>query len=106
MLQRAWDTPVRPYLGGPTTVVSATNKKQEYQDNTDRIEVERAFSLGKRCYGMGLSVTNLKETQMTTIALSAFVMNLIKIQRRIHFVLLQMCQYLDIKYTIFSFATA
>lgn len=37
------------------------DKKQEYQDNTDRIEVERAFSLEKHCYGMGLITTKLEE---------------------------------------------
>ena len=36
------------------------DKKQEYKglkslDNTDRIEVERAFSLDKHCYGIVLS---------------------------------------------------
>lgn len=68
-------------------------KKQEYQDNTDRIEVGWTFSLSKRCYGMGLIVTKLEETQMTTIALSVFVTNLFKIQRRIHSALLQVCQF-------------
>ena len=29
----------------------------EYQDNTDRIEVERTFSLSKRCYGMSCITT-------------------------------------------------
>ena len=46
--------------------------------------MERAFSLGKRCYGMGLIVTKLEETQLTTIALSVFVTNLFKLQRRMH----------------------
>ena len=50
-----------PKLGRPSLEKqSAKEKKQEYQDNTDRIEVERAFSLSKRCYGMGLIRT--KET--------------------------------------------
>ena len=52
-------------------------------DNTDRIEVERSFSLSKRCYGMGLIRTKLEETTLTSIALSVFVMNLFKIQVRI-----------------------
>lgn len=51
-------------------------------DNTDRIEVERAFSLNKRCYGMGLITTKLEETQLTSIALSVFVSNLFKMQRQ------------------------
>lgn len=46
--------------------------------------MERAFSLSKRCYGMGLIVTKLEETQLTTIALSVFVTNLFKLQRRMH----------------------
>ena len=46
------------------------DKKQEYQDNTDRIEVERFFSRNKRCYGLGCIVTKLEETQLASIALS------------------------------------
>ena len=71
-----------PKLGRPSSNVK-TDKKQEYQDNTDRIEVERAFSLDKRCYGMGLITTKLEETQMTSIALSVFVSNLFRMQRQI-----------------------
>ena len=95
-----------PRLGRPATIVSATARKQEYQDNTDRIEVERAFSLSKRCYGMGLIVTKLEETQLTTIALSVFVTNLFKLQRQIHSALLWICQFIDTKYTILSFHVA
>ena len=40
-----------PKLGRSGTAAKV-DKKQEYQDNTDRIEVERIFSLSKRCYGM------------------------------------------------------
>ena len=42
-----------PALGRPRAL-SAEEKKQGYADNTDRIEVERGFSLAKRCYGLGL----------------------------------------------------
>lgn len=76
-----------PKLGRPSSNVK-TDKKQEYQDNTDRIEVERAFSLDKRCYGMGLITTKLEETQMTSIALSVFVSNLFRMQRQILYALL------------------
>ena len=65
-------------------------KKQEYQDNTDRIEVERTFSLSKRCYGMSCITTKLEETQLTSIALSVFVTNLFRIQRRILYALLHL----------------
>ncbi len=59
------------------------DKKQEYRDNTDRIEAERFFSRNKRCYGMGCIVVKPEETQLTFIALSVFVLNLFKIQKRI-----------------------
>lgn len=76
-----------PKLGRPSLNIK-TDKKQEYQDNTDRIEVERAFSLDKRCYGMGLITTKLAETQMSSIALSVFVSNLFRMQRQILYALL------------------
>lgn len=85
-----------PKLGRPGKTVKE-DRKQEYQDNTDRIEVERSFSLGKRCYGMGLIVTKLKETQLTSIALSVFVMNLFKIHHRILSVLFYMYDFLIIQ---------
>ena len=81
-----------PKLGRPG-IRTKTDKKQEYQDNSDRIEVERTFSLSKRCYGMGCIVTKLEETQLTSIALSVFVTNLFKIQRRILYTLLYLLQY-------------
>ena len=34
-------------------------KKRSYQDSVDRIEVERGFSLSKRCFGLGLIRTKL-----------------------------------------------
>ena len=71
-----------PKLGRPSATAKV-DKKQEYQDNADRIEVERSFSLSKRCYGMGCITTKLEETQLTSIALSVFVTNLFRIQRRI-----------------------
>jgi hypothetical protein len=61
------------------------DKAIEYQDNVDRIEVERQFSVGKRCYGLGLVKTKHKETTMHTITLSVFVMNLFKISLRAFF---------------------
>lgn len=77
-----------PKLGRPSQDAQ-TGKEREYKaqmrlDNTDRIEVERYFSRSKRCYGLGCIVTKLEETQLTSIALSVFVSNLFRIQRRIH----------------------
>lgn len=77
-----------PKLGRPNAETQKTDKKQEYQDNTDRIEVERRFSLAKHCYGLGMIRTKLKETQLTSIALSVFVANLFRKMQRILFVLL------------------
>lgn len=48
-----------PALGRPKKDDKA-DKKQEYIDNTDRIEVERAFSLAKRKYGLLSWVANHK----------------------------------------------
>ena len=86
-----------PKLGRPTEATKE-DKKQEYHDNTDRIEVERAFSLSKRCYGMGLIRTKLEETTLSSIALSVFVTNLFKIQARILFALFLLLR-------IFKFST-
>jgi hypothetical protein len=70
-----------PKLGRPSKD-NEYDKAIEYQDNVDRIEVERVFSLSKRCYNLGLIKTKLKETTMTAISLSIFVTNLFKISLR------------------------
>lgn len=67
-----------PKLGRPS-LNGEPDKRLEYQDNVDRIEVERAFSLAKRCYSLGLIRTKLEETTLTSISLSIFVMNLFKV---------------------------
>ncbi len=58
-------------------------KKIEYRDNTDRIEVERSFSLSKCCCGLGLIRTKLEETTLGAIGLSIFVTNLFKFLDRL-----------------------
>ena len=63
-----------PKLGRPDKKVRSS--KIERQDNIDRIEVERFFSLGKRCNGMGLIVTHLSVTTLGSIALSVLVTNI------------------------------
>lgn len=85
-------------LGRPSlTKQSSKEKKQEYQDNTDRIEVERSFSLSKRCYGMDLIRTKLYDTTLTSIALSVFVTNLFKIQSRILFALIYLLELIGLQ---------
>ena len=78
---------------GRSRATAKVNKKQECQDNTDRIEVERTFSLSKRCYGMNCITTKLEETQLTSIALSVFVTNLFRIQKRILCTLLHLFRF-------------
>ena len=63
-----------PKLGRPSK--GKNSSKEEYQDNIDRIEVERFFSVGKRCNGAGLIMTKLEETTLSSIALSILVTNL------------------------------
>ena len=53
-----------------------TDKKTEYKDNTDRIEVERKFSLAKRKFGLGLLYTKLKNTTEASILMSVIAMNI------------------------------
>jgi hypothetical protein len=64
-----------PKLGRPSKTVKG-DRKVEYKNNADRIEVERTFSISKRCYGMDQIVTKFEETQLTSIALSVFVLYL------------------------------
>ena len=64
-----------PALGRPKALTN-DEKKQAYADNTDRIEVERGFSLAKRCYGLGLIRTKLDTITRSSIALSIHAMNI------------------------------
>ena len=69
-----------PALGRPKKDV-ILDKKQEYADICDRVEVERKFSLAKRKCGLGLLTTKLEQTTICVIALSILVLNLRKIWR-------------------------
>lgn len=57
------------------------DKRTEYTDNIDRIEVERSFSLCKRSYGLGLVRTKLETTTRGAIALSIIAMNIDRLVR-------------------------
>lgn len=68
-------------MSGPKLGRSDKNhktSKEEYQDNTDRIEVENFFSVSKRCYGAGLITTKLEKTTLASIALSVLVANMFR----------------------------
>ena len=68
-------------LGRPKKDPTPEEKKIAHQDNTDRIEVERGFSLAKRCFGMGLITTKLDITTRSSIALSILAMNISNMAR-------------------------
>lgn len=63
-----------PALGRPKKD-PGIDKKREYQDAVERIEVERRFSLAKRCFGLGLVMTKLDTTTRSSVALSVVAMN-------------------------------
>ena len=69
-----------PALGRPKKMTDE-EKKQAYADNVDRIEVERGFSLAKRCCGLGLITTKLETTTRSSIALSIIVVNLKRLMK-------------------------
>ena len=67
-----------PALGRPKKD-EIRNKKQDYIDESERVEVERKFSLAKRKCGIGLIVTRLQETTCHCLAMSVLLLNLRKI---------------------------
>ena len=69
-----------PALGRPRKI-EKRDKKQDYQDQVDRIEVERQFSLAKRKCGLGMIVTRLENTTCHCLAMSVLLLNLRKLQR-------------------------
>lgn len=75
---------------------AVTDKKTEYVDNVDRIEVERSFSLAKRCYGLGMIKTRLDSTTRSLITLSILTMNVDRLMA------LSLCQFLIMLFTRFK----
>lgn len=76
-----------PALGRPKKDDNR-DKKQDYCDECERVEVERRFSLSKRKCGLGLIVTKLEDTISHCVAMSIVVLNLRKIQHALLQVLL------------------
>ena len=68
-----------PPLGRPKKALEP-DKRQAHQDECERVEVERCFSLAKRKCGMGLVTAKLQETAAHMIAMSILVLNLRRIQ--------------------------
>lgn len=74
-----------PALGRPR-VDEKRDRKQDYIDVCERVEVERRFSLAKRKCGLGLIVTALSATVLSQtsrhcVAMSIIVLNLCKVLR-------------------------
>ncbi len=67
-----------PALGRPKKD-EIRDRKQEYIDQGERVEVERKFSLAKRKCGLGLIVTKLENTVGHSIAMSVLLLNLKKV---------------------------
>ena len=55
-------------------------EKKTRKNDTDRIEVERFFSVDKRRCGAGLIMTKLSKTALASIALAVLVANLFGVQ--------------------------
>ena len=62
----------RPRLGIPS------DKQQEYKDICTRNTVEGKFGIGKKAYGLGRIMANLKLTANTVINMAFLAMNLVK----------------------------
>lgn len=69
-----------PALGRPKKEPSV-DRKTEYMDAVDQIKVERAFSLAKRSFGLGLITTRLEITIRSSIVLSVIDMNVDRLTR-------------------------
>lgn len=69
-----------PALGKPPKDhgLSRQAKKQEYQDNCDRNEVEGAFGTGKTAYGLDRIPVRLEKTSCCVIGVTLLLMNLLK----------------------------
>ena len=75
-----------PSLGRPKKD-ALIDKQVAYQDNADRVEVERSFSLLKRKFSMESIRTKLPETTLSTLCISVIALNVSK------FTALSLCFY-------------
>ena len=72
-------------------IILSAKKKQQRQDERDRIAIEGKFRQGKRCFGLDLIKTKLAETNKTAIAITFLILNLEKLLR--FFILFFMANY-------------
>ena len=67
-------------------------KRQQIQDERDRIPIEGKFGQGKRRFGLARIMARLSNTSETMIAVTFMVMNLEKWLKRLFFVLVMGCR--------------
>lgn len=68
--------------------IQKEQKKQQYQDEIDRIAIEGKFGQSKRRFSLARVMSRLSETSVTTIMVSFIVMNLEKVLAQILFCLI------------------
>ncbi len=78
-----------PALGRPKKD-EIRDKRQDYIDEAERVEVERKFSLAKRKCGLGLIVTKLQETTCHCLAMSIFLLNLRKLEKVLYTIFIKL----------------
>ena len=67
-----------PKLGRPSSNgLTRAEKRTEYRDNTDRIEVERRFAYTKDQFSLSLICEKLPETEITTIFMGIIASNVL-----------------------------
>jgi hypothetical protein len=70
-------------------------KRQQRQDELDRIPIEGKFGQSKRRFGLNRIMTKLSRTSETVIAITFIVMNLEKWLQKLFFVLIFCCRYIS-----------
>lgn len=89
-----------PPLGRPKKVTKSNEaqlrevRRQQKQDELDRIPIEGKFGQGKRRFTLSRIMAKLAETSQTVILVSFIVMNLEKLLAQILLCLLVLCQWL------------
>jgi hypothetical protein len=70
-----------PKLGRKTDEFKEAERQQLYQDSCKRNTIEGDYGTGKRKYGLGLIMTKLHDTTLTSIAFGFFVLNMERVLR-------------------------
>lgn len=92
-----------PVLGRPPKALTEdpaalkAHRKEQHQDEIDRIEIEGKFGIAKRHYSLGRIMTKLASTSESAIALIFLVMNLKKWLTGIFLSLFQKWLFFEIK---------